>query len=257
MGRVRRQGLLSQLGRCGHTRVYFGEVSGKDRGQIQNFPGQSEGTQRGATERGSGRPSRGRPGDGEGGRKLQVARTDNTGGVFILRQTSGTMGKRDMDQNHPQLSKERGAGVSNGRATADWGNKWRKGLFEERSKDTDGDQQMQDQNWRSDVSAKWDMIAIGKWMQKKTWKRWVTTLEWDQSHKTPITSTWTAAFLTREGEGHKVVGDWLRDKTISWKARRRLLQTNAGVFPCEARLKKWGKHPDGICELCKRCRETL
>ena len=51
------------------------------------------------------------------------------------------------------------------------------------------------------------------------------------------------------------MGDWLRDKTISWKARRRLLQTNVGVFPCEARLQKWGKHPDGICELCKRYRE--
>jgi hypothetical protein len=46
-----------------------------------------------------------------------------------------------------------------------------------------------------------------------------------------------------------------RDKPGSWKARRRLLQTNAGVFPCEARLQRWGKHPDGICELCKRCRE--
>ena len=43
-------------------------------------------------------------------------------------------------------------------------NKWRKGLFEERSEDTDGDQQMEDQNWRSDASATWDMIATGKWM---------------------------------------------------------------------------------------------
>ncbi len=77
--------------------------------------------------------------------------------------------------------------------------------------------------------------------------------ERDQPHKTPITSTWTVDFLTREGEGRKAVGDWLRDKTVSWKARRRLLQTNAGVFPCEARLQRWGKH--GICELCKRCRE--
>ncbi len=62
-------------------------------------------------------------------------------------------------------------------------------------------------------------------------------------------------FLTREGEGRKSVGDRLRDKTVSWKARRRLLQTNTGVFPCEDRLQRWGKHPDGICELCKRCRE--
>jgi len=134
-------------------------------------------------------------------------------------------------------------------------NRWRKGLFEERSVDTDGDQQIQNQGWRSEAPAKWDMIATGKWIQKAAWNRWVTKSERDQPHKTPVTSTWTADFLTREGEGRKAIGDWLRDKTVSWKARRRLLQTNAGVFPCEARLQRWGKHPDGICELCKRCRE--
>ena len=69
------------------------------------------------------------------------------------------------------------------------------------------------QNWRSDTSAKWDMIESGKWMQKAVWNRWVTTMERDQPHKTPITSTWTEDFLTREGEGRKSVGDWLRDKT--------------------------------------------
>jgi hypothetical protein len=121
--------------------------------------------------------------------------------------------------------------------------------------DTDGDQQMQNHNWRSDAPAKWDMLATGKWIQKAAWNRWVTKSERDQPHKTPITSTWTADFLTREGEGHKEIGDWLRDKAVPWKARRRLLQTNAGVFPCEVRLQRWGKNPDGICELCKRCRE--
>ena len=132
-------------------------------------------------------------------------------------------------------------------------NKWRKGLFETRSKD--GDQQMQNHNWRADAPSKWDMIATGKWMQKAVWNRWVTESERDQPHKTPITSTWTADFLSREGEGRKVIGDWLRDETVPWKARRRLLQTNTGVFPCEARLQRWGKHPgyvSGICELCKR-----
>jgi ribonuclease HI len=71
-------------------------------------------------------------------------------------------------------------------------NKWRKGLFEEHSMDTDGDQQMENHNWRSDASAKWDMIATGKWIQKAVWNRWVTKSERDQPHKTPITSTWTA-----------------------------------------------------------------
>ena len=43
--------------------------------------------------------------------------------------------------------------------------RWRKGLFEERSEDTDGDQPMGEQTWRCDVSDKWDMIASGKWMR--------------------------------------------------------------------------------------------
>ncbi len=63
-------------------------------------------------------------------------------------------------------------------------NKWRKGLFEGRSEDTDGDQPLRDQNWRSDAPLKWDMIASGKWMQKAAWNRWVTTMERDQPHKT-------------------------------------------------------------------------
>jgi hypothetical protein len=120
-------------------------------------------------------------------------------------------------------------------------NKWRKGLFEEHSVDTDGDQQMQNHNWRSDALAKWDMIATGKWIQKSAWNRWVTKSERDQSHKTPITSTWTEDFLTREGEGRKAIGDWLRDKTVSWKARRRLLQTNEGVFSMRGSLTKMGQ----------------
>ncbi len=114
---------------------------------------------------------------------------------------------------------------------------------------------MQNHNWRSDAPSKWDMIATGRWIQKTAWNRWVTESERDQPHKTPITSTWTADFLTGEGEGRKAIGDWLRDKTVPWKARRRILQTNAGVFPRKALLQRWGKHPDGICELCKRCRE--
>ena len=91
---------------------------------------------------------------------------------------------------------------------------WRKGLFERRCEDMEEDQMQSEQNWKSAAPDKLDKIAPEKWIQK---------------------------------EGRKALGDWLRDQTISWKARRRLLQTNAGTFPCEARLKKRGKHPDGIC----------
>ena len=50
-----------------------------------------------------------------------MTRTDDKGGVSILRPKSGEMEERDMDQNNPHRSKERGGGVPNGRATADWG----------------------------------------------------------------------------------------------------------------------------------------
>ncbi len=43
----------------------------------------------------------------------------------------------------------------------------------------------------------------------------VTVMERDHLHKTPVTSTWTTDFVTREGEGHKTMGDWLRDKTCT------------------------------------------
>jgi hypothetical protein len=49
------------------------------------------------------------------------------------------------------------------------------------------------------------------------------------------------------------MGDWLKINWSHghWTARRRLLQTNSGTFPCKSRLQKW---PDGTCELCKRTR---
>ena len=48
----------------------------------------------------------------------------------------------------------------------------------------------------------------------------------EQSHTTPVTTTWTTDFLTREGEDRKAMGDWIHDKSIPSKTRRRLLQTN-------------------------------
>ncbi len=44
-------------------------------------------------------------------------------------------------------------------------------------------------------------------IQKAVLNRMVTVLERDQSHKTPVITTWTTSFLTREGEGHKAMGD--------------------------------------------------
>jgi hypothetical protein len=56
-------------------------------------------------------------------------------------------------------------------------NKWRKGLFEGRGENMEGDQLQPDQNWRPDAPAKWDMIASGNWIQKTAWNRWVTKMQ--------------------------------------------------------------------------------
>jgi hypothetical protein len=109
-------------------------------------------------------------------------------------------------------------------------NKWRKGLFERCCEDMKEDQMQSQQNWKSASPDKWDKIASGKWIQKVVWNRMVTMMERNQPQKAPVTSTWTADYMAREGEGRKAMGEWLRDKPISWKARRRLLQTNAGAF---------------------------
>ena len=77
---------------------------------------------------------------------------------------------------------------------------------------------------------KWETVASGQWIQKEVWNRLVTRTMWEQSHTTPVTTTWTFDFLSREGEGRKAMGDWLHDKMIPWKSRRRLLQTNSGIL---------------------------
>jgi hypothetical protein len=69
------------------------------------------------------------------------------------------------------------------------------------------DQMQSEQNWKSVSPDKWDKIASGQWIQKTEWNRIVTLMERDQSHKTPVTSTWTADFLTRKGEGRTAMGD--------------------------------------------------
>ena len=74
----------------------------------------------------------------------------------------------------------------------------------------------------------------------------------DHPHKTPVTSTWTADFLTR-GEGNKALVDWLRDNSISWKTRRRLLQTNTDTFPCQVSPDfKNGENIQMVSVVCTR-----
>ena len=135
--------------------------------------------------------------------------------VVVNRQVMPACGDCTDELGHSiECGSERGGGIFDGRTTAVWSKhlKWRKGLFEGCGEDMEEDQLQADQNWRPNAPGKWDTIASGQWIQKAAWNRMVTTMERDQPHKTPVTSTWTADFLTREGERRKAVGDGLRDK---------------------------------------------
>jgi hypothetical protein len=51
-------------------------------------------------------------------------------------------------------------------------------------------------------------------MQKAAWNRMVTRTMREQPNTTPVTTRWTADFLTREGEGRKAMGDWLHEYVV-------------------------------------------
>ena len=110
--------------------------------------------------------------------------------------------------------------------------KWRTELFNHRPELWEGEQ-------TEPVGSpeKWETVASGQWMQRAAWNRMVTRPMREQPYTTSDPGNYCvdsrSDFLTREGQGRQAMGDWLHDKSIPWKARRRLLQTNSGTFPCE------------------------
>jgi len=61
----------------------------------------------------------------------------------------------------------------------------------------------------------------------------------------------TAKFLKREGNCRSVLGDHWKDKRVTFRAKRRLLQSISFQFPCAANFKKWGWQESEECRLCK------
>jgi len=61
----------------------------------------------------------------------------------------------------------------------------------------------------------------------------------------------TAEFLKKEGNFRSDLGDHWKDKRVSMRAKRRLLQSISFQFPCAANFKKWGLQEDDECRLCK------
>jgi hypothetical protein len=56
----------------------------------------------------------------------------------------------------------------------------------------------------------------------------------------PATRTWSTDFLLREGSSREEIGKWLKNKSIPWQRRRRLLQVVTGTFPCGQQMQKNG-----------------
>ena len=69
--------------------------------------------------------------------------------------------------------------------------------------------------------------------------------------QSPVTDTWTADFLSREGESRECLGKYLQDKHVPWMAKRRLVQVCGGTFPTNKWCYKVGKGSSPNCDLCK------
>jgi hypothetical protein len=71
----------------------------------------------------------------------------------------------------------------------------------------------------------------------------------------PATRTWSTDFLLREGSSREEIGKWLKNKSIPWQRRRRLLQVVTGTFPCGQQMVKYGYKEKAECTLCKKAHE--
>jgi ribonuclease HI len=70
--------------------------------------------------------------------------------------------------------------------------------------------------------------------------------------KGPITSTFTADWFLREGQGRELLGEWMNLTSVRSQGQRRILRTNSHTFPTNAWIHKItkGKESDR-CDLCR------
>jgi hypothetical protein len=70
--------------------------------------------------------------------------------------------------------------------------------------------------------------------------------------KGPITSTFTADWFLREGEGRELLGEWMKLTSVRSQDQRRMLQANSLSFPTNAWIHKITKKKESDrCDLCK------
>ena len=72
---------------------------------------------------------------------------------------------------------------------------------------------------------------------------------------TPPTLPLTASWMLRPNQGRSTLGKVLGEMKIS-TAKKHVLQSIAGAFPCNAVLHKWGIVPSATCALCGHPAET-
>ncbi len=72
----------------------------------------------------------------------------------------------------------------------------------------------------------------------------------------PATRPWSTDFLLREGSSRAEIGQWLKNKSVPWRRRRRLLQVVTGTFPCgQQQRQKYGYRKTAACMLCQKAHE--
>jgi hypothetical protein len=102
---------------------------------------------------------------------------------------------------------------------------------------------------RAEASRSWSFKDEREWVKK-------CFEDLDQQRMgRPATSTWSTDFLLLEGSSRKEIGKWLKNKSIPWQRRRRLLQVVTGTFPCGQQLVKYGYTKKTECILCKKAHD--
>jgi ribonuclease HI len=70
--------------------------------------------------------------------------------------------------------------------------------------------------------------------------------------KGPITSTFTADWFLREGQGRELLGEWMKKTAVRSQDQRRMLQANSHTFPTNSWIHKITKGRESDrCDLCR------
>jgi len=100
-------------------------------------------------------------------------------------------------------------------------------------------------------------LQHGTWMNEESFKKTCIREKKKRGdiHQ-PLYGTWVADFMLRQDAGRFMLGEYLSDKKIPWRRRRRLGMAMAGNTPSASFLSKIGKMLSPGCRLFKIAREA-